>query len=519
MPADDRRSSLVISEFMADNTSSLTDEDGDFSDWIEIHNQSPEVADLGGWSLTDDPTKPEKWSFGSLVLQPNERIVVFASGKDQPRIRTIEQDGEIELLHTNFKLNAEGGFLALYAPTARRYLDATALNYPPQIRDVSFGRYQEPAGEAGFGYLVEPTPGEANLAPTWKGAVEPVSFDVERGYYDQPFDVKLRSETEGAMIRYTVDGSDPSAETGAFYAGPIAISNTTVLRAAAFVPEYRPSPSTTQTYIFLDDVVAQPAQPDGFPETWGQHHISFAGYTEGEPRLADYEMDPDIVLDPTYGPQMRDALLALPTLSLVTDLSNLDIYAEPGKRGPESERPVSVELFYPDGSQPGFQINSGIRIQGGAGRWEFMPKHSFRLFFKRDYGPTTLSAQLFPDSPVSEFETLTLRAGVDRSYAGHPPAEGESANHRATTYTRDEWGRDAQIAVSGVGSHGIFVHLYLNGLYWGIYNVVERPDNAFAASYMGGVKEEWFSANHGGAVDGQMDRFNVLIQLAEEGGL
>src|SRR5690606_16462928 len=110
-------------------------------------------------------------------------------------------------------------------------------------------------------------------------------------------------------------------------------------------------------------------------------------------------------------------------------------------------------------------------------------------------------------------------AGVDRSFAGHPPAPDRQVDHRQTTYARDEWLRDAQLAMSGVGVHGMFVHLYLNGLYWGIYNLVERPDHAFASAYLGGDKDEWFAVNHGGMIEGFADRFNILIQLAQDGGL
>jgi hypothetical protein len=112
---------------------------------------------------------------------------------------------------------------------------------------------------------------------------------------------------------------------------------------------------------------------------------------------------------------------------------------------------------------------------------------------------------------VASFDTLILRAGVDRSYAGHP----ETKDQRLTTYTRDEWVRASQIEMSGVGSHGIFVHLYLNGLYWGLYNVVERPDASFAAAYFEGAKEEWYAVNHRGGISGSSDRFQQFLSLAQ----
>ena len=88
-----------------------------------------------------------------------------------------------------------------------------------------------------------------------------------------------------------------------------------------------------------------------------------------------------------------------------------------------------------------------------------------------------------------------------------------------TTYARDEWLRRSQIDTFGFGSHGRFAHVYLNGLYWGLYNLVERPDADFAAAYLGGDQEDWYSGSQGGSVSGPIDRFQVLRDLAAKGDL
>lgn len=521
-PGGGGASSVVINEIMTSTDSGLADEDDDFVDWIELYNPTATAVDLTNWSLTDDPAQPSKWIVPAVQLERGQYLVIFASDKDRRRIKTQEADGEVQHLHTNFRLSAAGGFLALYSPTTRRHLDGSAVTYPPQLTNVSYGRLPAATGatQAEYGFLGQPTPGAANnTTMLWRGAVDPVTFSRPHGFYDAPFAVSLETATPNATIRYTLDGSEPTLSNGLPYTDPISIATTTIVRAGAFWADARPAPVTTQTYLFTEAVRRQPTQPPGFPTTLGRHDISFGGYTAGEPRLVDYEMDPTVVNDPHYGALLDESLRALPTLSLVTALENWDIYANPRDRGPEAERPVSVELIYPDGVQPGFQSNAGLRIQGGAGRYEFMPKHSFRLFFKEQYGANKLHYQLFPDSPVTEFDTVILRAGVDRSFAGHPPAPERQFDHRQATYARDEWLRASQLAMSGVGVHGTFVHLYLNGLYWGLYNLVERPDHAFASAYLGGAKEEWFAVNHGGMIEGQADRFNVLLQLAQEGGL
>ena len=124
-------SAPVISEFMAANRSALADEDGDFSDWIEIHNPATVPVSLGGYFLTDDAGDLLKWALPSFILEPDERRVVFASNKDRR-----DTGGE---LHTNFRLNAGGEYLALVAPDGTSAVSSFEPFFPPQFDDQSFG--------------------------------------------------------------------------------------------------------------------------------------------------------------------------------------------------------------------------------------------------------------------------------------------------------------------------------------------------------------------------------------------
>ena len=510
-------SQVVITEFGATGGGPL-DEDGDAPDWIELHNRGLTPVNLAGWTLTDDPGQPDKWTFGEVALGPGAYLVVFASNHNQRRL-----DADHPFLHTNFRLAGEGGHLALYPPTLRRFMDATVYDYPAQVPGVSYGLVTIDGREEAR-YLAHPTPGAANDASaSWAGVLPPVTISAPHGYYTAPVTVTLTSPTPGATIRYTLDGRTPTLEIGEAYTGPLTIATTQVVRAAAFLPDYRQSPPVTRSYLFATQVMRQPDAPSGWPPTWGTHRIDIGPYRAGTPVVADYGMDPRITNDPVMGPRGVAGLTDIPTLSLVTDPAGFDIYADPQTRGPTMERPVSVEWIDPDTDPddggPDFQINAGVRIQGGAGRWEFMPKHSFRLFFRQSYDAAELHASIFPDSHVAEYNTLILRAGSDESFAGHPSTPDEPVDLRQTTYLRDEWARQSQLALSGMGVHGRFVHLYLNGLYWGLYNVVERPDTEFAESYFGGEEEQWAVASHSGPVDGQLDRFNVLLDLANAGGL
>ncbi|MCO6451266.1 MAG: lamin tail domain-containing protein [Caldilineales bacterium] len=512
-PTNHSRSPVVISELVTANRSGLRDEDGAYSDWVELVNRSGHSVNMAGWTLTDDTARPDQWMFPDVTIGPGEYLVVFASGKD--RAQTSAEGAPT--LHANFRLSGGGETIALYPPTSRRYQDVVSVHYPRLGGDQTFGLCED--GES-YCLLSTPTPGAANAAAiaehvTWRDATAPVQTSVGHGIFQESFELTLTSATPDAEIFYTTDGSGPSPDNGLLYEQPLAIDHTTTLRAVAVAPDLSPSPIATQSYLFIDDVLAQGPHPPGFPETWGTHRLDFEQFRAGDPVIGDYEMDPAIVGDPAYRDQLADALLALPAISLVTDVDNLDIYFnDPQARGPEAERPVSVELIDPAGAEPGFQIDAGVRIQGGVARWEYMFKHPFRLFFKSDYGPGQLNYKLFLDSFVDAFDTVILRSGANRTFTAVPPE-----NALETTYTRDEWARRSQIAMSDVGLHGRFVHLFLNGLYWGLYNLAERPDQSFMASYFGGDKSDYFSANHGGAIEGMPDRLNVLLELATQGGL
>ncbi|HXF60762.1 MAG TPA: chitobiase/beta-hexosaminidase C-terminal domain-containing protein [Caldilineaceae bacterium] len=233
---------VVISEFSAVNGGELADEDGDFSDWIELHNRSLLPVNLADWTLTDDPGQRDKWTFGEVTLAPGDYLIVFASGKSR---RTLAPEEGRPYLHTNFRLSSEGGYLALFPPTSRHFIDASVYEYPAQLPGHSFGLIAE-GGEQVTRFLAQPTPGAANDGTEhWAGVLPEVKISAGGGYFTAPFSVTLApaaASPPGAVIRYTTDGSTPTEQNGIVYTGPVAITRTTPLRASAFLTGYRPSP-------------------------------------------------------------------------------------------------------------------------------------------------------------------------------------------------------------------------------------------------------------------------------------
>ena len=487
----------IISEFLASNQSVLVDPNDKTPDWIEIHNAGDEAIDLAGWYLTDDPTEPNKWVFPnhlSSELGPDEYLIVRASDEDII-------DRATGNLHTNFKLSAGGEYVALVSPDLSIISEfgADGEEYPEQFEDVSYGV----ASNGDIGYFRDATPGEANSNAT-DGFVEDTKFSVDRGFFDRPFTVDVTTTTIGATIVYTTDGSEPTLTNGtsvvaANNASPVAtvsIDTTTTLRAVAFKSNYEATNVDTQTYLFLDDVVQQPRRPSGFPSSWS-----------GAP-AADYELDPQIVDDPAYTEDLLSGLREIPTVSLVSEVDGLfgsgGIYTNPNNAS--LEVPTSIEWILPNGETE-FQIDAGLKISGGASRnTNNSPKHSMSLRFRSEYGSGRLNHDLFEDSPVDSFNSLQLRAMYNNSWI-HWSSEQQ---HRGTLI-RDQFVRDSLIAMGqDDAGHGTYAHVYINGLYWGVYNVHERPDSAHYAEYHGGDADDFDAYNGTSLIDGTRISYNQM---------
>lgn len=497
-----------INEFMTLNESTLTDEDGEFSDWIEIYNPTNVATNLEGWALTDDILMPFKWLLPSVTLNAGEYLIVFASSKDRS-IKGRE-------LHTNFSLKGSGEYLALIQPSGN---PATEFNpsFPPQQNGYSFGFYNNSYIE-----FSNPTPGKDNSFSTGVVIPAPV-FSRKHGFYDSSFQLSISSDISNASIYYTTDGSTPSKTNGTLFKTPFTISTTTIVRAVTVVNGNNQGKTGTQSYLFLNDVIRQNNSPTGYPANWGPY-TAITGNA-----IADYEMDPDLMKDATKAAAVKKALTELPTISIVTDKSNLfsnstdpdigGIYFYTGAPlttttyalGRDWERPVSFEFFDNDSS---FQVDCGIRLQGGHGRRpEKSPKHSFLLTFKSEYGLSKLNYPLLGKNSSSVFENLILRAGFGNSWVHQ-----ENSQRIKATYQEDIWTKDTQRAMGHPSSNSQYAHVYLNGIYWGIYAPTERMDKEFAESYLGGDEDDYdVIKDYAEVSDGNILAWNKLMDMANAG--
>ena len=349
-------------------------------------------------------------------------------------------------------------------------------------------------------------------------------FSQPHGLYDGgSLTVSITGE-EGAEIRYTTDGSEPTAESR-LYTVPLLLSKTTILRAAEVREGVVSSPVATASYIFISSVLKQPNNPEGYPTEWGDYTQIWGTAP------ADYEMDPEMTGDETLSRKISDGLKQLPILSIVSDKDNFFSHENDPDRGgiyiftgpPVGDdtghgwtRPASVELFGGP-QQHDLSTDCGVRLHGGHGRLaEKNPKHSFRLVFKEKYGPKSLKYPLFGEDEPAKFDQLVLRC-----HFGNAWQHWMENNRQKAQYTRDVWARRMQRKLGRTSVNALYVHLFLNGMYWGLYNLAERVDGQFGKDHLGGdksdidvIKIEEDGGNHLEASEGDMEAWNLMTETA-----
>jgi len=242
--ASDPNVPVVINEILAANSRSIRDPEGEYDDWIELHNLGDAAVDLGGMYLTDDLTAPAKWQIptGSpavTTIAAHGYFLIWADG-----------DTADPGLHAGFRLNDDGEEIGLFAADGTTQIDG--FSFSKQTADVSYGRY--PDGDPNLQFLPSVTPGAANIS-FYTGIGQQPQADPASRLCTDPIVVTLTTSSEGAKIYYTVDGSEPFNQGrgwpfGATYTGPIRIARTVTLKAVAWRSGWRPSPTRTERYVF-----------------------------------------------------------------------------------------------------------------------------------------------------------------------------------------------------------------------------------------------------------------------------
>ena len=326
-------------------------------------------------------------------------------------------------------------------------------------------------------------------------------FSKSHGFCEETFVLTITPTVEGREIYFTTDCSTPTLHS-ALYSEPLTISKSTVVRAAERVEGDSLSFVATATYIFPENVLTQaldasgnPIAPEGYPTTWGPYTTMYGTAP------AYY------AVDATIANESRENVLAglfqLPVVSIVTDKENLfskekdettgGIYIYTGAptgdgTGRDWERHISIELMGGP-LEWDYTHDCGTKIHGGHSRLpEKNPKHAFRLMFKSKYGAKKLKYPIYGEAEgmVDRFEDLVLR-----TYFGYAWTHWDETNRTRAQYVRDLFARSIQERKGWPASHGQPVHLFLNGMYWGMYNLCERINDDYCEEHFGGDKSEY----------------------------
>jgi len=403
-------SPVVINEFMAVNSSTTCDPQSEFDDWVELYNCAGVTVDVSGMYLTDDMDEPTKWRIpDGFTIDPDSYLLIWTDG----------DSNDYPGLHAGFRLRASGEQVYLFDADGHTLLDS--ITFDAQTADISFGRY--PDGAAHWCFFGLPSPAAQNSS-AYLGEVADPEFSRPRGFYDGPFAVTIATETDGAAIYYTFDGTEPGytggrLPNGIIYTGPVPISRTTVLRATAMKPGHKPSSIVTHTYFL---------------------HTS-------------------------------NATKSLPAVSLVGDpvSTYTELYASALGRGRAYEFPTSFEIIYPQDNF-GIQQDCGIRLHGSSwmrrqlGDNNPQAKWSHKLFFRAEYDSEGwLNYPIIPFAGVDRYKNFVLRAGQ---------------TDRTNPFIKDELARRLHRDMGHEISAGTFVNLFINGQLKnnGYYNPCERHD-------------------------------------------
>ena len=465
------KNGIIVLEVVPYNKSLKHDELINFGDYIKIYNNSDEAVNLENYSLTDDFSSPDKWQFPSFEMGPYEQIYVFLDGKDIKG----------RYLHTNFSLNNEGEEIWLKDCNDN---DILKWKYESIGADVSYslidGEYE--LVDKNRYKDIEINYSSFTQYTALQGA-NTVGFSSDSGFYSEEFDLKLSTENDKCVIRYTLDGSDPTLSSQ-MYTLPITItsrdgdenefiSSSVAYEGTSASANYTPKPENTKRATIIKAAAFLGSQRVG-----------------------------EVFTNTYFVDDKGEDLYALPVVSLVCDPDDLfsgedgiyvigDVYEAEAKvdifnqrtksspanynqRGEDWRRPCNFEYF--EQSKIAYEHSLGIQIFGGASRGE--SKKSFKILTKtfseeKIQYPFFAGLEDAEGNGIDTFEELILRNGgsLTDGLAFLDNVHSRIASNRLETQASNS------------------VVVFLNGNYYGVYQLMEVLSDEYISNHYG-VDEE-----------------------------
>ena len=442
---------LIINELMQSNIDCVMDNLNEFPDsWVELYNTDSVSVNLRDYKIGKDNNEATAWKLPSMVIKSKQYVVVYC-------------DKEEKGLHTDFRLESgKGGEVYLFKGEA--VIDKmTDLKKQP-APNIAYGR--ETDGGDAWGYQSEPTPGKANCGKTVNDILGEPVFS-EKGCVFTSSDARTlilslpEGTPEGAEIRYTTNGSEPT-RTSDKYITPITISNSTVVRAKIFCDGYMSPPSTVHSYIF---------------------------FTQRQ--------------------------LTLPVVSIVTDNKYLNdpkigIYVkgtyQSGKKNYSFNwrRPINFEYFENANETSKLNQLCETRVMGNASREHKLK--SLIIYANKRFGANRLKHEFFPDQRpgITDYKSIILRnAGNDFDYLYMRDAVIQRSMAEHADLDWQSWRP---------------VIIYMNGKYKGILNIRDRSNEDNIYTYYDGLEDIDMFENWWDLKEGDWNNYNAFKTFYAEHG-
>lgn len=479
--------SIRINEIMSSNVTTIVDADGEYSDWIELYNDSDQSINLLGYGLSDNQDYPMKWVVPSVELKAKSFLLVWASGKDK------FENGQ---LHTNFSISAAGEPILISDRNGNRLDSIPSIKIP---RDFSYGRLMD--GGESLTFFSVSSPGLPNKQGKKTVLLDSPIVSLLSGWYSNSVNIEISNPNKNGTILYTLDGSEPIFEN-IDDADPYAVN---YFYKGDGVPNYNVvRKNKTHQYeepIVLNEKSIEPNDISEIITTYfDQFGIKWRKPTKKLQKanvlkirvFENGEYSPTITK--TYFVEGQNKIShSLPVISIVAD--NFDFFSfeegifVEGRRyfdsgGTETsyinkgnyqqdgelfEKSIALELF--EDRELKYAQNLGVRIHGGAARR--VPNKGLRLYARRDYDiSNTIEYSIFPDNKnklkkdITDYRRLLLRNGGD-----------------LTDYLTDDVIHQV-IKDMNIGTQNSRPAVnYFNGEYWGLVNIRDRIDNNYLRNY------------------------------------